>query len=262
MEPLLRSDESRKSVSSALIEKAKSLGNGRFVGVFCGLSDVFFSVEPSKGVLIDARKPIIAFYEAVQREPDAVYDEVQRLLGQPFNEKTFNQIRSKWNGKDFGVLFAAKFLYLNRTSLLGSFSVDLGQRFSASWGGLSSPPSFPTLDELRSASSALRNVRLYTNDYAYVLRACRKGDLVYVDLPSWGIAVPYGGSVFSEDDHARIGRLLRKASNRGVNVIASNLDCEAIRMIYGTWSDIEVIDDWAVISAAGSYFDRKQMSLF
>jgi DNA adenine methylase len=229
--------------------------------MFCDTADVFFKVEPTRGVLVDARKPIIAFYEAVQREPDAVHEELQKLLDKPQTERTFNQIRSKWNGKDFGVVFAAKMLYLNRACRPGSFSVDLGQRFSAECG-LWSCSTFPSLGELRQASAILRRMRLYTKDYAYVLRAARKGDVVYVDSPSWGVGISYGGVIFAESEQNRLARLLRRAADRGVTVICSNLDCEPVRALYEPWADTETVGDFVMISSVGSYMDRKQMSLF
>jgi DNA adenine methylase len=245
------------------IAKIAAQASGRFICLFCGAADVFFTAEPTKGVLVDSRTPLIAFYEAVQREPDAVYDELQRLMKLSFSERTFNQIRSKWNGKDFGVLFAAKLLYLNRSCAPGTFSVDQGQRFSAIWGGLSSPPTLPSLDDVRRASAALKRMRLYTKDYAYVLRAARKGDVIYVDAPDWGVGISYGGAMFTETDHLRLSRLLRKSSERGVTVLVSNTDCDAMQLLYGGWADTEVFDgDRILISAVGSAMDRRQMSLF
>jgi DNA adenine methylase len=262
MDPLLSRPKDRSIVVPSI---AKMVGgaSGRFIGLFCGAADVFFASEPSRGVLVDARKPYVAFYEAIQREPDAVFEELQKLLKLSFSERTFNQIRSKWNGKDFGVVFAAKFLYLNRVCADGSFSVDQGQRFTATWGELYKLPSFPSLDDMKRASAALKRVRLYTKDYALVLRAARKGDVVYADAPPWGTGIAYGGSVFTESDHVRLARLLRKASERGVTVLVSNADCEGIQALYGSWADTEAFDgDQVVVSAVGSFMDRKQMNLF
>lgn len=262
MDPLLNRSAGREMIAPA-IAKTISVASGRFIGLFCGAADVFFMAEPDSGVLVDSRKPIIAFYEAIQREPDAVHDELQRLLKLSFSERTFNQIRSKWNGKDFGVLFAAKLLYLNRICVPGTFSVDQGQRFSALWGGMSSPPGVPSLDDIRLASAALKRMRLYTKDYAYVLRAARKGDVIYVDAPDWGVDISYGGAMFTETDHVRLSRLLRKASERGVSVLVSNVDCDAVQLLYGGWADTEVFDGGRLlISAIGSAIDRRQMSLF
>jgi DNA adenine methylase len=261
MEPLLTRPNDRSAIVAAVAQKAISVSNGRFIGLFCDAADVFFAVEPARGVLVDARKPIVAFYEAVQREPDAVHEELQKLIDKPLTERTFNHVRSKWNGKDFGVLFAAKFLYLNRVCAPGTFSVDLGQRFAAQWGDISNP-SFPSLENLKQASALLRRMRLYTKDYAYVLRAARKGDVVYVDSPTWGVGISYGGALFAESEHNRLARLLRRASDRGVTVIASNADCEPVRALYEPWADTETIGEFVMISSVGSYMDRRQMSLF
>jgi DNA adenine methylase len=261
MEALLSRPNDRHAIVAAVAQKAISLSNGRFIGLFCDAADVFFAIEPTRGVLVDARKPIIAFYEAIQREPDGVYEELRKLLDKPQTERTFNQIKAKWNGKDFGVLFAAKFLYLNKVCVPGSFSVDLGQRFAAEWDG-GRQPSFPSLEDLKRASSVLRRMRLYTKDYAYVLRAARKGDVVYVDSPTWGVGISYGGTLFAESEHNRLARLLRRAADRGVTVLASNADCEPIRALYEPWADTETVGDFVMISSVGSYMDRKQMSLF
>ena len=262
MDPLLSRHQGRELIVPAIANIVSGV-TGRFIGLFCGAADVFFHVEPRKGVLVDSRKPLIAFYEAVQREPDAVYDELQLLIKRAFSERTFNQILSKWNGKDFGVLFAAKLLYLNRSCAPGTFAVDQGQRFSATWGGLESLPGLPSLDDMRRASAALKRMRLYTKDYAYVLRAARKGDVVYVDAPTWGVAISYGGAMFTESDQIRLARLLRKASERGVSIVVSSTDCDAVQLMYGGWADTETFNNGQLlVSAMGSSVDRRQMSLF
>jgi len=276
MKPLLRWPGDRPSVTpivSARILESLSR-EGRFLCLFTGGASVFFMLEPGRGVLVDARRPLMAFYEAVQRDPVAVHDELQELVALGFEEDSFNYVKDDWNGRDFGVKFAARFLYLNRVSRKGSFFADIGQSFTATWVQRKRPPSFPSLNQFRAAASLLRRFRLYTRDYSYIVRAAHAGDVIYADVPYWGTDVPYGGAMFAEREQRRLARLLGRASDRGVRVFVSNIECEGIHQLYGGWADIELLPvsrsssgpgpcrQEVLLSATTSFIERNQLRLF
>ena len=264
----------RPSIVPIVADRVSSClsSGGRFVGLFTGGAGVFFSSEPSRGVLSDARKPLMACYEAIQRDPVAVYDELSGLIDGGFGEDAFNRVKDGWNGRDFGVRFAAKFLYLSKVSARNSFFADVGQRFTAKWVDRARSPSLPSLAQLKYASSLLRNFRLYTRDYSYIIRAAHAGDVIYVDAPCWGETVSYGGGVFGEKEHRRLSRLLSKASDRGVRVFVSNIDCDEVRALYGSWADVDLLPvtrrgpgrsaKEVLFSAMTPFVDRNQLSLF
>lgn len=279
MKPLLKWPGGKRKVALDFAARiVPEIGSGgRYLELFAGGAAVFFEMELERAVLVDICKPLMSFYEAVQREPLAVYEEMEVLKDYPFGEWSYNQIRSEWNGDDFGVRFAARMMYLNKTCFNGLFRLNRNKRFNVPWGKKKKLPAFPTRNNYLRAAALLSSTTLYAKDYTYVLRAAHRGDVVYVDPPYWGTYDGYSGQGFSEQDQRKLGKMLHSAAKRGVSIFGSNVDCPEIRSIYGDWACIDVIPadhtiaaaggdrrtvDEVVISATHPLADLKQMNLF
>jgi DNA adenine methylase len=250
---------------------------GRYVELFAGSAAVFFELEPKRAVLVDICKPLMAFYEAVKKSPASVSDELEVLVSLPHGEKTYNQIKSEWNGNDFGVKFAARLLYLNRLGFNGLFRLNHEGGFNVAWGKSAKMPGLPSREDIKKASDLLAGSMLYAQDYAYILRATHAGDVVYADPPYWGCFDRYAGGQFPNAEHHRLAERLRKAVLRGVSVFASNIDCPEVQATYNGWANIDplpvlhkigasancrkVVNE-VVISAVAPYGNPRQLSLF
>jgi DNA adenine methylase len=249
---------------------------GRFIELFAGSAAVFFDMEPERAVLVDVCGPLIAFYEAIQREPDAFCDEIDELLKLPFGKETYYDIRDSWNGRDFGVKFAARLMYLNKLCFNGLFRLNQSLKFNSPWGKKPKMPAFPPRSEISRASQLLSRAKLYHRDFSNILRAAHAGDVVYADPPYWGTFDGYAGKIFREQQQRKLAGMLARASDRGVTIFASNIDCEEVRDLY-SWADIETVPvlhsvgaskesrrkvSELLISATTSYIDRNQLNLF
>jgi DNA adenine methylase len=236
-----------------------------------------FELEPERSVLVDTCKPLISFYEAIKREPDSVHDELEHLKGLEFGEETFSRIKQEWSGHDFGVKFAARLIYLNKLCYNGLFRLNKKLKFNVAWGKKKKLPSFPSLNEFRYAASVLGRTKLYHRDYSRILRATHAGDVVYADPPYWGTYDRYAGGAFKEREHRKLALMLRRASERGVTVFTSNVDCEEVRRLYEHWADIEVVPvnhiigctsgsrrkvNEVLVAATGPFVDKRQLNLF
>lgn len=279
MKPLLRWPGSKRRISELLVRKMSPhlSDRGRFIELFAGSAATFFEMQPHRAVLVDACKPLISFYEAIKREPEVVADEIAALCELPFGKETFMRIRGEWNGRDFGPKFAARLLYLNKLGYNGLFRLNSKLEFNVPWGKKAKLPEFPGKNELRHVSHVLSRAKLHAKDFSLILRAAHAGDVVYADPPYWGTFNGYAGLGFSERDQIRLARGLRRAAERGVSVFASNVDCPAVRRLYESWSDIEIIpvrhtigaksesrsvvNEVLVVATAPSV-DRNQMKLF
>lgn len=279
MNPLLKWPGSKRRVADHLADRmAGHLSpRGRFIELFTGSASVFFHMKPERAVLVDACKPLMAFYEAVQREPGAFCDELDHILELPFGEETFNRIKTEWNGHDFGVKFAAQLLYLNKLGFNGLFRLNKKLGFNVAWGKKKSLPKFPSRDEIVYASILLHRARLHAKDFSYILRAAHAGDVVYADPPYWGTYDRYAGGTFGEMEQRKLALMLRRASERGVTVFVSNVDCEEVRGLYCSWMDTEIVPvrhkigrtaesrkmvDELLLSASAPFSDRNQLNLF
>jgi DNA adenine methylase len=279
MNPLLKWPGGKRRIAENIAQRIRPYmdDRGRYVECFAGGAAVFFHLEPKKAVLVDICKPLMAFYEALRREPDAVSDELDRLQELPFCKETYDALKKEWNGHDYGVKFAARLLYLNRTCFNGLFRLNEELWFNAAWGKMEKMPTFPPREELRRASDLLGRASLYSNGYSLVLRATHKGDVVFADPPYWGTYDRYAGRSFTEKDQRQLARRLQSAVKRGVSVFSSNIDCESIRGLYSSWSQIDIIKvrhkigktaesrkdvDEVIITAIPPMQDRRQLGLF
>lgn len=251
--------------------------NGRYVELFAGGAAVFFKLESKRAVLVDICQPLMAFYEAIQRDPDAVYDELERLLTMPLSEESYNKVRSEFNGRDFGVRHAARLLYLNKMGFNGLFRLNKDQEYNVAWGKHEKVPCFPTREEVQRASTLLKRATLYSRDYSTILRATHRGDVVYADPPYCGTYNRYSGGHFTVREQRKLAGMLARAASRGVTIFASNIDCEEVREVYGSWATIDTIPvrhkigctadsrkvvEEVLICAQGSLVNPKQLPLF
>lgn len=279
MKPLLKWPGGKRRIAEDIAQRIRPYldDNSRYVELFAGGAAVFFHLEPKKAVLVDICKPLMAFYEALRRDSDAVSNELDRLRELPFTKETYEGLKREWNGSDFGVKFAARLLYLNRTCFNGLFRLNEQMGFNAAWGKMEKLPNFPSKDELRQASDLLQRTSLYSNGYSYVSRAMHKGDVAYVDPPYWGTYDRYAGRSFDEKQQRLLARRLQAAVARGVAVFASNVDNGPIRKLYEEWSTIETITvrhkigktaesrkdvTEVIISAIPPIQNRRQLALF
>ncbi len=279
MKPLLKWPGSKRRIAGQLSARIRPhlSKEGRFIELFAGSAAVFFDLEPERAVLVDVCKPLMSFYEAVQRDPNALYDELERLFELPFTAETYNNIKKEWNGNDYGVKFAARLMYLNRTGFNGLFRLNRKGGYNVAWGKLKKLPGFPTREEVNRASILLNGTTLYGQDYSGILKATHKGDVVYADPPYWQTYDRYAGGGFKDEDHKKLAKGLAQAVHRGVSIFASNLDNEYVRDFYGTWSSIDIIPvlhkigctpesrktvNEVIISAVAPFVDPRQLALF
>ena len=279
MKPLLKWPGGKRRIAPLLVERMSPYlsERGRFVELFTGSAAAFFALEPQRAVLVDVCKPLMAFYEAVKREPEAVSSELEVLLELPFGEETFTRIKQGWNGNDFGAKFAARLLYLTKLGFNGLFRLNSKLEYNVAWGKKKKLPAFPSRQELLRVSVLLGRAKLYAKDYSHILRAAHAGDVVYADPPYWGTYDRYSGGIFREREQRRLAMMLRRASDRGVTVFSSNVDCVEVRQLYEPWTDLEVVPvrhkigctpesrrvvDELLMSATSPAMERNQLNLF
>lgn len=281
MEPILRWAGGKRRLVHAIAPKLLETydpfnSKQRYVELFAGGAALFFYLQPNNGVLVDSCKPLINFYEALQREPLALYNELEKLKALPHEKSSYDNVRADWLADDFGVKFAAKMLYLNKLCFNGLFRLNQSKQFNVPWGKKKKQPKFPTLAQLLEYALVLKTTSLYCCDFNNVLRATHEYDTVYLDPPYWHTYDKYNGDGFTEEDHRRLAEACLGAVQRRVNIVASNIDCQSVRDFYGGWSSIDVISikhqvgaknerrrqvDEVIITARPSTLNNKQMSL-
>jgi DNA adenine methylase len=233
---------------------AAALTPPRFTGTyfepFLGGGAVFFALAPSAAVLSDLNHELIATYDAVKSDVEAV---IAELSGYPHNEAFYKQLRA--SNPQSAVSQAARLIYLNRTAFNGMYRVNADGLFNVPFGRFVNPMICPS-DRLRNAATRLQSVRLATCDFDSV-QSAEPGDWVFFDPPyttghqNNGFR-KYNAHLFSWADQHRLATVAETLRQRGVHVLISNAYHPAILALYKSWTLTRASRRSAVASLSSS----------
>ncbi|WP_432833894.1 DNA adenine methylase [Dactylosporangium sp. CA-092794] len=221
-----------KTRSAAQLVAAAPPYTGRYWEPFMGSAAVFFELRPAKAVLSDANPELVACFQAVAAEPEAV---MAHLDAMPNTPERFELVRRQDPATLGTIERAARVIYLNKTAFRGLWRVNRHGRFNVPYGAYDRP--YYRRETLLEASTALAGVDLRQCDFADALREAGAGDWVFLDppyLPEGGFAdfKRYTPGQFRDTDHERLAAEMHAASARGVLLTLTNSDTEATRRIY------------------------------
>lgn len=217
---------------------------------FFGGGAVFFEevTDGTPGSINDINARLMNFYRQVRDNPDDLItflESFERPDGQPDTERAFSttnrkgkqiesyyyQQRELYNNRPNDDSFdpieeAALLMYLNRTcynglyreNQSGEFNAPIGRPATAEWA---------LSNRIRAASKALRRTTINDGDFAYVLEAAGRGDLVYFDPPYKPVSqsasfTQYSSDGFDTDQQKRLCQVATELYENGVNVVVSN----------------------------------------
>lgn len=230
---------------------------GTYLEPFAGSAALYYVLEPTPAVLGDSCRPLIETYEAVR-------DDVEGVLGHlaewRVDRDTFDAVKAI--GPQGVAADAARFIYLNHTCWNGLYRVNARGEFNVPYGR---PKSQNTVDpeNLRACARTLaRDTTLVAGDFEAVAQRASAGDLVYLDPPyvtghNNNGFVDYNELLFGWSDQLRLARLASDLDARGVHLLISNADHEAVLDLFGSFEIVRVVRHSTI---AGSTAARKPTS--
>jgi DNA adenine methylase len=234
--PFLRWVGGKARVASFLAGYVPPLGDqSRYFEPFLGAGSLFFAVRPSQAVLSDANASLIDCFTRVKAEPGAVWECLRELTYQTDPTKYY-ELRATFNDLSDSVEKAALFIYLNKTCFNGIWRVNRRGQFNVPYGG-KVRAGFPTIDQLKECSAALRCADLRVQDFSEALTEAKAGDFVYMDPPYLPISSTsffrhYTSERFAIEAHERVAELCHNLSCRGVKVMITEADSLVARGWY------------------------------
>jgi DNA adenine methylase len=207
---------------------------GRYLEPFLGGGSLFFHLRPKTALLNDLNEELMITYRVVR---DRVEDLVAMLGSYPHSKQFYYRLRSQDPAQLDSLSRAARLIYLNRTCYNGLYRVNKQGRFNVPFGDYKNP-TICNVEKLKSASSVLQGVRLFSEDYkAFLESESQAGDFIYLDPPYQPSALysdfkRYTSAFFYERDQRELAELARKLIDRGCHVLASNSDTPLVRRLY------------------------------
>jgi DNA adenine methylase len=207
--------------------------NSTYHEPFVGGGAVFLDLLPKKAVLSDLNPELTATYKVIKTDVDAL---IKLLKTYKYDKDFYTKIRSK-NIKDLSDLqIAARFIYLNRTCFNGLYRVNQKGEFNVPMGDYKNPL-ICDVDNLKKISKALKNVKIYNEDYKKVLQRAKKGDFIYFDPPYYPVNrtsnfTGYTAQGFFEKEQTELRDTFVELHKRGCFVMLSNSDTLFINNLY------------------------------
>lgn len=213
-------------------EDAKRL---RYHEPFLGAGSLFFALRPRHASLSDANHHVIDCHRFVRDCPELIYRSIRRYA-KSTSERYYYEVREAYNRGSASPAQAARFIYLNKTCFNGIFRVNRAGKFNVPYGW-KEPPSLPSLELLRSTSSALKHASLKVQRFEDATSAARPGDFVYLDPPypplnGTAYFTHYTENRFSIADHRRVAEEAQRLDRNGCRVLISNADVPLVRELY------------------------------
>lgn len=227
---------------------------------FVGGGALFFDTRPRHASLADMNPSLVAAYNAVRDDVDAVISSL-RTYASAYDTFTANgtveQFYYHVRGVDPSTLskvdHAAWMIFLNKTGFNGLWRVNASGKFNVPFGKRAKPN---ICDEatLRACSEALRWATISHRDFRETNPPA--GSLVYFDPPYEPLNktsdfTTYTAGGFSAQDQKDLRDLALKLKQRGVYVLLSNSSAPLIRELYADNFEIREVPARRSINCEG-----------
>ncbi|HUY01384.1 MAG TPA: DNA adenine methylase [Candidatus Deferrimicrobium sp.] len=227
-----------------------------YIEPFVGGGTVFFYLLPEHTILIDKNEELINCYKVIQNH----IEEIIQSLKQYRNEKDFfytirdadrNAIEfNKWTD----IERASRTIYLNRCCYNGLYRVNSKGQFNVPFGKYKNPR-FCDEENLRAVNYALKNVKIYHDNFEKCLDFAGKDDFIYLDPPYQPLSstanfTSYTKEGFSENEQLKLLEVIKVLDKCGCKVMLSNSYNEFILNMYNEFNIITVNAKRAINSNA------------
>ena len=238
MKPILKWAGGKRGLLSDIERNLPNDIKGRtYHEIFFGGGALFFYIEPKKGTINDVNQKLMNFYNVVKNNPKKLISLAEGYQKYAKDEKKYYLLRDEFNYNNNGdIKSAALFLYFNRASYNGLYRVNSKGYFNVPFGRHKNPK-IVNDSRIMNAHNLLKNIKIYCNDFEYILDIVKEGDVCYLDPPYYQSNMTnkftnYSKNGFTFDDHIRLKDVCVELNKIGVSFILSNSNAPRIVNLY------------------------------
>ena len=216
-----------------------------YVEPFVGGGAVLLAKQPAHARVSDLNPELINVYKVVRDSPEELLAQL-RAHKENDSAEHYYAVRALDREPSFldmcPVERAARIVYLNKTCYNGLYRVNSAGQINSPYGRYKNPD-IVNEDGIRALSSYLKgDIEIACGDYAEALKDLPEDSFVYLDPPYMPVAGSatfnaYTARGFSYGEQVRLRNKCLELRERGIRLVESNSDCEAIRELY---ADFEI----------------------
>lgn len=216
-----------------------------YIEPFFGGGALFFDLEFKNAWINDTNVELVDFYLTIRDNPDDLYiniNTLNRYAQKAGNLEIFYYQLRKFIPND-SVVKAARFWYLNQCCFNGLYRVNKKGEFNVPFNKRTTYPSIDS-DTLIQAKNLLKSCRITSIDAIYLLKNYSSArSLIYVDPPYVPLTANSFTSYTANFDkalHEELPLVLKRLSDAGHIIIASNSNCQMVKDLYADFNLYEV----------------------
>lgn len=215
----------------------------RLVEPFTGSATVFLNTDYPAYLLGDINGDLINMFNTIKRNPDRFIRYAEAFFQDGNTPESYYHLRTEFNQAGNPFYRAVLFLYLNRHGYNGMCRYNRAGGFNVPYGKYKAPY-FPAA-EIRAFAEKADKAIFLCLDFEECIEMATAGDVIYCDPPYVPVSktadfTRYHTTDFSSVDQSRLMNALRKASERGCHVVASNSDAAEALTLYGDFNITQI----------------------
>lgn len=229
-----------------VLDKLKELLPSKFETYyepFIGGGALFFNIAPSSAVIADSNSELIAAFKCFQKDNEysMLIDELLKHQSN-HNEEYYYSVRDMDRTPEYGDLpihvKAARMIYLNKACFNGLYRVNSKGYFNVPSGKYKTVNAYDKelFDNLHEYLSN-NKLKILNDDFEKVVRTAKQNDFVYFDPPydtfdEQKNFTTYTKNTFGKEEQARLAKVYKELSDKGVYVMLSNHNTSYVNELY------------------------------
>jgi DNA adenine methylase len=218
------------------IESYLKESGGRYIEPFLGGGAMALHLGLPNMVLNDVVPELTTTYCAIRDSAEETATLLWEMAQWGTKENHYYAVRE--TVPDTLIEIAARMIYLNAHCFNGVWRVNQAGEMNVPYGKKEDRITDSLIERIGAASEILAGSTIHTGDFEPIIKAAKKGDLVYVDPPYDETFTDYSKGGFSGVSQERLATTLYVAHKKGVVFVAHNSDTEKVRWWYNEFATL------------------------